>query len=346
MGEYFPVCRGSCCPGVAATLTFQEKIVSFFVGLLLPLRRVGRPGMSHEDNMKVIMSMREASKKFVGAYESEVKKGWIAEDIEIPRAESAGGGLIKVILHKPKSCADALPLVVWAHGGGMTINDARESLGAAFFNLIECECCWASIDYRLAPEARFPAAVDDLHHAFTYFNDPEARLKYNFSRVGLGGVSSGGILAGLTAVRLGTPPAFIIMLCPMVSPECNTESWKLYSHLNLCPGDWLRWSWDEWLKDEHGDRRESRDNEANLLLRNWGAMRDASPVLIVTARCDPLHDEGVALVEVLKSAGVPVEWIDGPGPHCLSMGDKTVVAQVAKWCQCLRSARSSFLGES
>lgn len=340
----------SSCAHRTARLYFLDKVVNLVLGLTLPLAGLAEAGISEEDRLKRLESVRRRGKTISNfPYRSLIKAKWTAEECELPLI--SGQGTIKVVLHKPicvlKSPSD-VPLIIWAHGGGLNIMDCYDSWGAALFSDITQvgpSFCWASVDYQLAPEAKFPLAVQDIVSVFNWFADPTiSRFHgYSLNRIGIAGVSAGAFLAAHASrvlnqtevfSRTGLRPAFLACLFPMVDPHMKYPSHSLYDDLPACPGSWLRCSWSWLLANSSADKlSEERVLEASLLCKDWSELAKSSlPTLLVLGKYDILYDEGVAFGDLLAQAGVPVERIVGDGTHAVAnLADAKAKAKILSW---------------
>lgn len=297
------------------------------MGFLLPLRKFKRA----EDNAALLQQCRKTMCVINSGYKKTVEGLWEVADQTFRTPEGADGVGVRILLHTPKDheLSGDLPLVVWAHGGGLNMGSAEEQFGATFFKDLAARCkfCWASVDYRLAPEAKFPAAVDDMIQAYTALKDPAfaSRFGYNPQKVSLAGVSSGAFLAIHATLKLARDfrkdcPVFLASLCPMADPAVQGDSHRLFGDLPMCPTSWIRWCWQAQLSESFDiEPSEERIKEASLLRADWGPCKGL-PVLNAVAPFDALADEGKTLSTLMAAAGVNVEEVSFGGSHCMSAG--------------------------
>mmetsp|Transcript_25290 Transcript_25290/g.100808 ORF Transcript_25290/g.100808 Transcript_25290/m.100808 type:complete len:340 (+) Transcript_25290:1149-2168(+) len=280
-----------------------------------------------------------------GAYARGVEKRWAVEEIEVRRDE--GDAPLRVLLHTPKPPHDdddestkktdkkKLPLVVWAHGGGFCAGSARDGTGLEVFTALRdagVAVAWASVDYRLAPEHPHPAAIEDVVLAAKTLDATlEAR---GFASLSLAGVSAGATLALRAALDdADFKLASLFLYAPFLDPAADSASYVTHgARWNLAP--FLRWCWAAY-KDDEKPPVLARDDAyfAKLGLA-------ANETLVLTSRGDPLHDEGLALVEKLKTtaeAGA-VFHVDGKGSHAVAhLVDATASKRLfAEWAAALR----------
>jgi acetyl esterase len=158
-----------------------------------------------------------------------------------------------------------------------------------------------SVDYRLAPEHPYPAAVDDIETVLRYVRREGAGLGVDPSRMAVGGDSAGGLLAAVTARRqrdAATPIDFQVLIYPVIDPLTSAESYAEYGEYGLSRAD-VRTAWDAYLPDPAA--RMSPD-VAPLAADLAGL----PPTLLITAEYDVLRDEGADYADALLAAGVPV----------------------------------------
>ena len=198
-----------------------------------------------------------------------------------------------------------LPALVWFHGGGWTIGslDTHDNTCRALANAVACVV--VSVDYRLAPEHKFPCAVDDALAATRWVAEHAADLGVDPARLGVAGDSAGGNLAAvvsLLARDAGTPNlAFQLLVYPVTDYEFESESMTANATGYFLELESMRWFYRQYLNDETDgdDWRFSPIRAADLA--------GAPPAFVLTAEFDPLRDQGEAYARRLEAAGVPVE---------------------------------------
>ncbi|MSP67859.1 MAG: alpha/beta hydrolase [Alphaproteobacteria bacterium] len=215
---------------------------------------------------------------------------------------------IPVRLYRPQGAVgDALPLVVYFHGGGWVIGDLDthdavcRGVADAFGGLI------LSVEYRKAPEAPFPAAVEDCWAATRWAAAHAAAIGADAARLAVGGDSAGGNLAAVVcqlAKTAGAPRIrFQSLVYPAVDMTMGFPSVKAMGQdYNLTEALMV------WFIDQYLGTADRRDPRASPLFA--ADLSGLPPAQILTARFDPLHDEGKAYAEALRGAGVRVAY------HC------------------------------
>ncbi len=210
---------------------------------------------------------------------------------------------IAVRAYRPAS-GEALPALVYFHGGGWTIGDldTHDVLCRQLAN--GARCAVFSVDYRLAPEAPFPAAVDDCLAATRHVFANAEKLKVNPGQVAVGGDSAGGNLAAVVALHRQRPLAFQLLIYPATDQRCNTDSHRRNGEGYLLTREAIEFFRRCYLPEkEHWAHW-----RASPLLAASHA--ELPPAFVITAGYDPLRDEGREYAERLARAGVEVSYRD------------------------------------
>ncbi|HEX4982592.1 MAG TPA: alpha/beta hydrolase [Ilumatobacteraceae bacterium] len=197
------------------------------------------------------------------------------------------------------------PVLVWIHGGGWVIGSAIDSQATARDLAAGAGCIVVSVDYRLAPEHKAPAALDDCIAATRWVLDHASELGGDPSRVAVGGDSAGGNLSALVALEFGDrlcyqvlvyPATDLSMAGPHPSLDENADGYLLTKAA-------MRWFIDHYLVDSGIT---SDDVRVSPLNAPDAALRRTPPAFVLTAEFDPLRDEGEAYADRLRAAGVDV----------------------------------------
>ena len=212
-------------------------------------------------------------------------------------------------LYRPGS--GTLPLLVYFHGGGWVVGSVATSDPFARALANASGCAVLSVEYRLAPEDRFPAAADDAYAATRWSADHASDLGIDASRIAVGGSSAGGNLAAVVALMArerGAPRvAFQLLHVPVLDHDFDTPSYRVNGAGFGLTLKGMRWFWDLYAPDP-----KMRDEPYASPLR----AKDLSglpPAHVVTAECDPLLDEGRAYAARLREAGVTTTYVEYPG---------------------------------
>ena len=208
---------------------------------------------------------------------------------------------IAVRVYRPSS--DVLPALVYFHGGGWTIGDLDTHDVLCRQLAAGARCAVFSVDYRLAPENPFPAAVEDAVAATRYILSNPGPLKVDASRIAVGGDSAGGNLAAVAALELRKHDlACQLLIYPATDQRCEFDS-----HSRNGEGYLLTKQGIEFFRAGYLPKRKDwTDWRASPLLA--ADHRGVAPAYVLTAGFDPLLDEGRAYADKLSSAGVEVEY--------------------------------------
>jgi acetyl esterase len=224
------------------------------------------------------------------------------ENLTIP----GPAGAILIRAYTPQG-GGPFPVLVYFHGGGWVICNlnTHDSVCRSLAN--RASCVVVSVDYRLAPEHKFPAAVDDAYAATQWVLYNAHRINADHTRIAVGGDSAGGNLAAvvsLMACDRGGPPLIYQLL---VYPVTNLSSFDTDSYHEHGEGYLLTKESMEWYRGHYiGREEELWDPHASpLLARGLGGL---PPALVITAEFDVLTDEAEAYAGRLRQAGVPVAY--------------------------------------
>ncbi len=242
---------------------------------------------------------------------------------------------VAVRAYRPTS--GVLPALVFYHGGGWTIGDLDTHDVLCRQLAAGARCTVFSVDYRLAPEAPFPAAVDDAIAATKYILSNPGPLKIDASRVAVGGDSAGGNLAAVVALELKKMNiAYQLLIYPATDQRCEFDSHDRNGEGYLLTRDAIRFFRGGYLPDA----KDWTDWRASPLLA--ADHRGVAPAYVLTAGFDPLLDEGRAYADKLGAAGVAVEYREYPdmvhGFILFGGVLDTANAAVAECCARLRGA--------
>ncbi|MBM4255582.1 MAG: alpha/beta hydrolase [Deltaproteobacteria bacterium] len=235
------------------------------------------------------------------------------------------------------------PLLVYFHGGGWVVGSI-ETVDASCRSLTnQAGCITVSVDYRLAPEHKFPAAPEDCYAATTWTALNASSIHGDPSRLAIGGESAGANLAAavaLMAQERGAPSiALQLLLYPVTDYACNTPSCRENGEGYFLTTEMMRWFWNHYL-------RNSADGE-NPLASPLRAKRlqSLAPAAIFTAEFDPLRDEGADYARKLRDAGIPVEYKCQEGLIHGYMGMAKVVEPAEKAVQDAASSLRNALAK-
>jgi acetyl esterase len=232
--------------------------------------------------------------------------------VEDQRIPTRDGDEINVRVYQPDepSWAEPRGALLFFHGGGFTVGSTQthDALCRKFAR--DAQCAVISVDYRLAPEHKFPVAVNDAFDALQWLVREALTLGIDPARIAIGGDSAGGTLATVCSV-MARDAGIVLKLQLLIYP--GTSAWqKSASHKELAEGyllsgETIQWFFRQYVRDDS-----DRDDWRFAPLDAAGGLPDyrgVAPAWIGAADHDPLYDEDVAYAEKLKDAGVPVTLV-------------------------------------
>lgn len=217
-------------------------------------------------------------------------------------------GAIPLRYYRPLGTAagDVLPVLVFLHGGGWTIGDLDTHDVVCRELCNRAACAVIAVDYRLAPEHKFPAAVDDTIAATRWIAQHAQRLALDPARCAIGGDSAGGNLATVAALALrdsgGPRLALQLLIYPATDMRCTAPSHTRNGTGYLLTRDAI----DYFSRCYLNGPQDLTDWRASPALA--ASLRGLPPAFVLTAGYDPLLDEGAAYAQALRAAGVAVEY--------------------------------------
>ena len=245
---------------------------------------------------------------------------------EVRDIAAAGEPLIPGRLYRPG--AGTLPLIVYFHGGGWVVGSVALSDNFCRALANASGCAVLSVEYRLAPEHRYPAAADDAYAATRWAAEHGAELGIDAGRLAVGGSSAGGNLATVVCLmareRGGPKIALQLLHVPVTDND-----FKRASYVTNVKGMGLTRAGMEWFWGHYAPDAAQRDEPYASPLRAKD-LRGLPPALFVVAECDPLRDEGAAYAERLRQAGVPVTYREYAGMVHGFMSWSSVVPTAAR----------------
>lgn len=220
-------------------------------------------------------------------------------------AISLPGRSLPIRVYTPKSSSGGpLPALVFDHGGGWVIGNIESHDPICRVLANRAECLVISVDYRLAPEHKFPAAVDDAYDALVYIAAHADQFRIDPHRIAVGGDSAGGNLAAVAAIiakERGTPAiAYQLLLYPSTGYEVAPPSIEENAKGYLLTGDMMQWFRKQYLNT---DDELTHPYFAPVLYHDLTGL---PPAFIATAQFDPLRDVGKAYADALRENGISV----------------------------------------
>ena len=194
------------------------------------------------------------------------------------------------------------PVLVYFHGGGWVIGGLDTHDGTCRLLCRDAGCVVVSVDYRLAPEHRYPAAAEDCYAATQWLADHASEIGIDPARIAVGGDSAGGNLAAAVALMArdrGTPTlAFQLLIYPVTDADFTRGSYIDNAEGYFLTTASMEWFWGHYVPDE------ATRSEAYCAPQQAKDLAGLPPALVLTAEFDPLRDEGEAFAARLKEAGV------------------------------------------
>lgn len=264
--------------------------------ILAAQRRTRTGGLSAADDPEVARALMRSSHQLLNTHVVVP-----TSDLTIPGPD----GPLHARHYRPPVSEQA-PMLVFFHGGGFVVGDIESHDGLCRMICREAAAHVLSVDYRLAPEHKAPAAVDDCVAAYRWALGHAGELGADASRIGVGGDSAGGNLAALVALRgrdLGIPqPALQVLLYPVLDLSTETRSRMLFSD-----GFFLSKRDRDWFTDLYLSGTDFAVDDARVSPLKAADLSGLAPALVLTGGFDPLRDEGNEYAEALRSAGVTVD---------------------------------------
>jgi acetyl esterase len=220
-------------------------------------------------------------------------------DREIPGPQ----GPVRVRVYRPAGDAPKR-VVVYYHGGGWVLGSLETHDGTCRRLADGADAVVVSVDYRMGPEDRFPAAVDDAYAALTWVAANATELGGDAGRLAVAGDSAGGNLAAVVCqlARSGGPEIrFQLLVYPVTDHEFTSPSMEENAEGYYLTRDAMRWFYDHYLTDpsEGDDPRVSPIRNPDLT--------GLPPAFVLTAQYDPLRDQGIAYADAMRAAGNDVD---------------------------------------
>ncbi|WKG05910.1 alpha/beta hydrolase [Mycolicibacterium sp. HK-90] len=267
------------------------------IAALLPVLNTGFPAVETMTGAEARAAVRARYRppeqpQPIGAVENRVIPGGIPVRIYWPATDSA----------RPDP-ARALPIIVFAHGGGFVFCDldTHDDLCRSLSNGVGAVVI--SVDYRLAPESRWPTAAEDTYAALCWASASAGDLGGDASRLVVAGDSAGGNLAAVTSLlardRSGPVIAGQVLLYPVIAADFDTQSYREFATGYYNTRAAMAWYWDQYVPD-------IADRNHPHAAPGHAALAGLPPAVVLTAGFDPLRSEGDSYAEALAAEGVPV----------------------------------------
>ena len=239
-----------------------------------------------------------------------------------------GGGTQPIRIYTPEGAtASALPVIVYYHGGGWVIADIDTYEASAMALARKAGAIVASVEYRRAPENKFPAAHEDAFAAYKWVVSNAGQFGGDPGRLAVAGESAGGNMAANVAIMARDQhvqePVHMLLVYPVTGTDTNTPSYVMNQNAMPLSKGSIGWFLDKTL---------SKPEDAKSPMLNLTTMVDLKglpPATVITASIDPLMSDGKTLAEKLKAAGVETTYKNYEGVTHEFFGMGAVVADAA-----------------
>lgn len=229
------------------------------------------------------------------------------EDLMIPVSQDAE---IKSRVYIPEG-QGPFPLLIYYHGGGWVLGDIESTDSSCRMIANRTDSIVVSVNYRLAPEFKFPTPIEDAYSALEWVYENGTSFNGDVSRLAVGGDSVGGNLATVVTMmardRKGPDISVQVLIYPSTNLEFNTESHQTFAKGFGLDRELLIWFRNHYLRNEE----DMRNAYASPLIAE--DLSGLPPAIVVTAENDVLRDEGMAYADRLGKFGVKVEYACEPG---------------------------------
>lgn len=255
------------------------------------------------------------------------------ENLQVPGAD----GERSARLYSPSF--ERLPVLLYLHGGGFTIGSLETHDSLCRQLALRSGAAVLSLDYRLAPEHRFPAAVDDCWAVMRWLFSAADALGLDATRIAVGGDSAGGTLAAVCALHardLGLSLALQLLITPGTTAHADTASHRQFATGHLLDAASIAWFFNHYIDV-------SQRSDWRFAPLNAEDHSGVAPACLVLAECDPLVDEGLAYADRLRAAGgqIELELFRGVTHDFIKMG-RSIPEALTAMDACARALKEAF----
>ena len=255
------------------------------------------------------------------------------ENLQVPGAD----GERSARLYAPSF--ERLPVLLYLHGGGFTIGSLETHDSLCRQLALRSGAAVLSLDYRLAPEHRFPAAVDDCWAVMRWLFSAADALGLDATRIAVGGDSAGGTLAAVCALHardLGLSLALQLLITPGTTAHADTASHRQFATGHLLDAASIAWFFNHYIDA-------SQRSDWRFAPLNAEDHSGVAPACLVLAECDPLVDEGLAYADRLRAAGgqIELELFRGVTHDFIKMG-RSIPEALTAMDACARALKEAF----
>ncbi len=213
---------------------------------------------------------------------------------------------IPIRAYIPKNIIKPAPVLIYYHGGGWTFGDLDTHDGVCRMIAHEGRCVVVAVDYRLAPENKYPAAIEDAYAVYLWARWHAAQIDGNPLQIAVGGDNAGATLATQVCYQAKQEnlslPCFQMLLYPITDLRLSTRSYEVFREGLPVTQSMMQWFVQNYLSDASDA---ATPEISPLLIKD---LQGLPPALVTTAGFDPVHDEGALYAQRLKAADVPVTY--------------------------------------
>ncbi len=254
------------------------------------------------------LSVEEARKLL-----SDVQSGTVVEklpaDIEDKTIPVGPSGQVSIRIVRPKGVTEALPAIVYFHGGGWVLGgtDTHDRLIRELANGAKAAVVF--VNFTLAPDAKYPTQIEEAYAATKYVAENAKALNLKASELVVAGDSVGGnMVAAVTLLakeRGGPSIAYQVLFYPVTDANFETQSYRDYAQKHFLTREAMKWFWGHYTADE----AVRKEPTASPLRASLDQLKGLPPALVITGEFDVLRDEGEAYAHKLSEAGVTVKAV-------------------------------------
>jgi acetyl esterase len=292
---------------------------------------------------KPIEECSVAEARAARAARSQAMKALAGPAQEVARVANLSIDSLPIRVYWPSAEAP-LPVLVYFHGGGFVLGDLEMVDVSCRSMANAAQCIVVSVAYRLAPEHKFPAPVEDAYLTIKHVVRHAKELGADPNRIAVGGDSAGGNLAAAAALKIrnegGPGLAFQLLVYPVTDYDDNRPSLREYSEGYFLTAAAMKWFWGHYLRSP----RDGYNPYASPL--KAASFQGLPPAMVITAECDPIRDQGEAYAEKLRAADVPVtvKRYEGAIHGFLNMAGMIDGGKIAQ-ADAARALREAFASE-
>lgn len=274
-----------------------------------------------------LTSIRHVGNPVVRAATRLALRCWPSPRVPGVRVRVVHDGASRVRVYEPKGHRSR-PALLWIHGGGLVVGSARQDDGLCARTAARLDAVVVSVDYRLAPESPYPAAIDDVFAGWHWLLEHADELGVDTTRLAIGGESAGGGLAACLVQRVhdggGTQPIAQWLFAPMLDDRTAADVRRDAENHFVWNNTANRFGWSAYLRQPPG----GPTAPPYAVAARRTDLSGLPPTWIYTTEIELFHDEVIDYAHRLREAGVPVELETVPAaPHAFELFENTAPAR-------------------